>query len=84
MKKVKWLNVIKLLVLIVCLGVVIHDLYMVIVYPLITSNLVGWTYWGLFTFFISLCFAYEICEDFKEEIKKSGDITHTTTTHVNN
>ena len=84
MKKIKWRNVGKLFVFIISTITVLHDLYMVTVYTTLTGKLMGWTYFGFITFCIALYFAYTIYEDFKNQIKKSGDITHTTATQVNN
>lgn len=42
LKKIKWLNVLKIIGFIGCLALIVHDLFMVTVYGWITSNMVGW------------------------------------------
>ena len=52
-KKVKWLNVIKALVFIACVGLVIHDFYMVAISQFFTGVMVGWTMFGFITFIMA-------------------------------
>ena len=84
MKKIKWLNVMKSIIFILCVYMILHDLYMLTIYSTITGKLYGWTWLGFITFILFFVVASMIYDGFKEEIKKSGDTTHATATHVNN
>jgi len=68
--KIKWDNVALLLIMLVCGGVVIHDVFMITIYSWITSYMVGWTWYGLITFLLALFIGGEILEYFIEKIKK--------------
>lgn len=63
MRKVKWENVIKLIVLIISLIFVANDGYLVI------FKSYQWTWLGLFTFLPVLYIAVAIMDDFYEQIK---------------
>lgn len=54
MKKKNIKNILLILVLLVCAMVVFHDLYLLIIYPLLTTNLVGFTWFGFLTFLIAI------------------------------
>jgi len=78
--KVKWKNVIKLLLFIFCVSIILHDIYMLTVHSWITGNLYGWTWVGLLTFFICLITAGMIYEDLEEQTKSvsnTGTVRHT-------
>lgn len=68
--KIKWNNVALLIILLVCGGVVIHDLYMLTIYSWITGKMVGWTWFGFLTFILAVAIGGEIFEYFEEEINK--------------
>lgn len=72
LKRIKWLNVLKVLGLIGCLALIIHDLFMVTVYGWITSNMVGWTWFGFGTFVISFMIASLLFEDLEEQWNAIG------------
>lgn len=57
MKKIKWKNVIKLLIMLACICIVIHDIYMVSFSQFFTGNLVGWTWFGFISFIIAFIVA---------------------------
>lgn len=65
MKKINKKNVAKLIVLIVNLEIVIYDLFMILIYPIITGELTGWTSFGFATFIISLIISISIIEQIK-------------------
>ena len=65
MKKINKKNVAKVIVLIESLGIVIYDLFMIIIYPVITGELIGWTIFGFSTFIISLMISISIIEQIK-------------------
>lgn len=65
MKKINKKNVAKLIVLIGSLGIVIYDLFMILIYPIITGELTGWTNLGFATFIISLIISISIIEQIK-------------------
>lgn len=65
MKKINKKNVVKLIVLIGSLGLVIYDLFMILIYPVITGKLTGWTSLGFATFIISLIVSISIIEQIK-------------------
>lgn len=67
--KINWLNVIKLIVFIICVSMIIHDLYLLTIYSFITGNLYGWSWFGLLTFILFCSIADIIYEDFEEQIK---------------
>ena len=51
-------------------GVVINDLYKVIIQPWFTSYVVGWTWLGLITFIFCLWWTYEVLIFLEEEVLK--------------
>ena len=51
--KIKWNNVIKLIVMLICLVIVVRDMYMVSISQFFTGELVGWTWFGFLTFLTS-------------------------------
>lgn len=69
-RKIKWDNIALLIILIVSTIIILHDLYVLLIMPWINSNVLGWTWWGLLTFIISLCFVIEITDYFTYEINK--------------
>lgn len=68
--KIKWNNIALLLILLVCAGVVIHDVYMLTIYSWITGRMAGWTWFGLATFLLAFWIGGGILEYFVEEFKK--------------
>lgn len=69
-KKIKWKNIILLVILLLCVYIVIHDLFMLTIYSWITSNLVSWTWFGLAIFIVALIIGIFIIDFFKKEIDK--------------
>lgn len=67
LRKIKWLNVLEMLIFIGCLALVIHDLYMITIYSWIKSISVGFTWFGLGTFVLALMGIGTIYEDLEEK-----------------
>lgn len=67
MKKTKFKlkNVFKLIALVSCLGIIIYDLYMLLIYPMISGSLISWSTFGFVTFIISLIISLDIMEQIK-------------------
>lgn len=60
--KIKWKNIFKFIIMLLCLGIVLHDFYMVSISQFFTGQMVGWSWFGFITFFIALftlAFLYE-------------------------
>lgn len=69
-KKIKWVNVIKLLIFLFCIGVIAKDFYMLTIYSWITGKYCGYTWFGFLTAIYLLLLASAIYDDFEEQIKK--------------
>lgn len=70
-RKINWINIILALVFLICCYLVIHDLYIILIKPIITSYLTGWTWLGLITFIIALVFAIFIFDYFVDYYNKN-------------
>ena len=68
--KIKWKNIALLLILLVCAGLVIHDVYMLTIYSWITGRMAGWTWFGFLTFLLAFAIGGEILEYIIEDSKK--------------
>ncbi len=68
-KKIKWGNVIKAVIFLLCIGVMIHDFYMLTIYSFITNQLTQLTWFGLGTLILAIITASLIYEDFEEQIE---------------
>lgn len=78
--KLNWRNISKVIVFVICLGFVMYDFYMLMIYPLITGQMIGWTMIGFISFVAALFMIVSIYEDFKEETKNvsnTGTVKHT-------
>lgn len=51
--KIKWKNLFKFIVLLLCIFVILHDFYMLSIYSLIHKVTTSWTSFGLLTFVLS-------------------------------
>lgn len=69
--KIKWGNVFKALIFVFCVGMILHDFYMLTIYSFITGNLCSLTWFGVITLFINIIIASGIYEDFEEQIEKT-------------
>lgn len=72
--KIKWINVLKLIVLIYCVYMILHDLYIITVQSCITGNMYGWTWLGFGTFILFMIISSTIYEDFENQIKNTQSI----------
>ena len=68
-KKIKWGNVCKAIIFLFCIGLILHDLYMLTIHSWITNELCSWTWLGLTTFLLAIITAGVISEDFEEKNK---------------
>lgn len=67
--KIKWLNVIKLILFVFCVYMILHDLYMITIHNYITGNMYGYTWLGFITFILLVMIAGIIYDDFEEQMK---------------
>lgn len=70
MKRVKWRNVMKLLVMLIAASVVIYDMYKLTIYSFITDKLGSWTWYGFTTFIMCFAIASVLYFDVFESTKK--------------
>lgn len=68
--KIKWGNLGLMCILIICLIVVLHDLYVIFIQPWITGISAGWTWFGFITFILAFFTGGAIIDYFIDEIKK--------------
>ncbi len=61
--KIKWNNLFKLIILLICISTIIHDLYVLTVYSWINSITVSWTSFGLLTFVLNGLLSEYLIED---------------------
>lgn len=61
--KIKWKNVLKVLVMLVCLVFILYNVYMLTFYCFFTGKLIGWTWTGFFTFISAFATLGTLCED---------------------
>ena len=79
--KLNWRNISKVIVFVICLGCIMYDFYMLMIYPLITGQMISWTMIGFISFVAALFMLVSIYEDFKEETKSvsnTGNVKHKT------
>ena len=72
--KLNWRNISKIIVFVICLGFIMYDFYMLMIYPIFTGQMVGWTMIGFISFVAALFMLVSIYEDFKEETKNVSNI----------
>lgn len=63
MKKIKWKNLFKLVILLICISTIFHDLYMLTIHSWTNSTTVNWTSFGLLTFVLSGLLSEYLIED---------------------
>ncbi len=51
-QKIKWRNLFKIIVLMICISVIVHDFYMMTIYSWMHKTTMGWTLYGGFTFML--------------------------------
>lgn len=59
-RKLKWKNILLLVVLIACISLIIHDIYMNTIYTFISGRIVGWTWFGFLTYIMAFVVSDEI------------------------
>ena len=70
-RKINWTNIILAIIFLVCTGLVAYDLFILLVQPIFTSYVTGWTWWGLFTFIVALIIAIFIFDYFVDYYNKN-------------
>ncbi|MCI9434736.1 MAG: hypothetical protein HFI86_05660 [Bacilli bacterium] len=68
--KIKWKNIALFIILLMCIYIVCHDLFMLTIYGWITGNICGWTWLGFLTFLLALTIGGGIIEYIYNEINK--------------
>lgn len=71
--KIKVINIFKLIILAACLGLIIYDLYMLLIYPIITKVLTSWTMYGFLTFVLAVIISLNIIEQIKSVSSLQND-----------
>lgn len=69
--KVKWINVIKLLVFCFCIGNILRDIYLLTIYSLVIGKLYSFTWLGFITFILFCAIAEILYQDFEEQTKST-------------
>lgn len=68
--KIRWGNVALLIILLFCIGIVFHDIYLIIIQPWINGQFASWTWLGLIMFISALVIGGLIIDYFIDEINK--------------
>lgn len=68
-KKFNIKNVWLMIVFTSSIGLILHDLYMLVIYPFVSNRLTGFTGFGLLTFVIAMYYACNLGEYFYEKIR---------------
>lgn len=63
--KIQVINIFKLIILTACLGLIIYDLYMILIYPIVNKVLTSWTMYGFLTFALAVIISLNIIEQIK-------------------
>lgn len=70
--KIKWGNVLKAVVFLFSAYMILHDLYMINIYPIISGNYCGLTGFGLLVLITNFMIVGFIYDDFEEQIEKTS------------
>lgn len=70
--RIKWKNVIAAIVLIASLGLILHDLMIVVFSPVITGKLIGYTWYGIATNLVAVMLMSISYEWIKKELAKTS------------
>lgn len=65
----KWGNVLKLSLLIICIGILLYDLFTLIIYPFFSKQMVSLTLFGTITFILNVTIIGCILDDLFDQIK---------------
>lgn len=68
-KRIKWNNVFKTILFILCLCLVLTDLFFIVISPMIDSYITTWSWFGILTFSFSLAYVLWFIEYFIEEVR---------------
>lgn len=63
--KVRWKNLGLAMVILLCLLVIVHDMYMITVYSWLTGTTVSFTYFGFITFVLAIGLGETAFENFR-------------------
>ena len=74
MKKIKWRNVVKLIVLGLASCEVVYISFMLMFYTLLTGNSCMLTWTGVIGFIVSMALISDITNDFREQLKKTSKV----------
>lgn len=69
-RKIKWENIVLSIIFVICALIVLHDLYVLLIEPIFTTMIKGWTWYGLLTFIIALIKGCIILDYFIDELNK--------------
>ena len=75
MKKINYKNIFKLIIFVICAGIILYDLYMLIIYPLVSGVLTGWTLFGFTSFIVSVYICVDIYDQIKN-VSNTGTVKH--------
>lgn len=67
--RIKWFNVLGTILFILCLCLVLTDIFYITIYPILTSYITTFTWFGIITFSFSLSYVIHFIEYFIEEVK---------------
>ncbi len=68
-KRIKWNNVFGTILFILCLCLVLADLFYILIQPVITTYITTWSWFGILTFSFSLAYTIWFIEYFIKEVK---------------
>jgi len=66
-RRINWEKVILSIIFLICIFVIVKDLYMITVHAWITGQYCGWTLFGFITFIIALVMSIIIFDYFMEQ-----------------
>jgi hypothetical protein len=72
MKRIKWLNVMKLILLVFSIVMILKDLYYITWYSWEREIITTWTWYGFITFFIYVSIVGAVIEDILEKTQATG------------
>lgn len=74
--KINYKNIMKLVILIFCLGVITYDMHMLLIYSLILKTLTQFALYGFLTFILSIHISLNIFYQIKN-VSNTGTVKHT-------
>lgn len=73
--KINYKNVLKLAIFVICVGIILYDLYMILIYPLVSGVLTTWTMFGFISFIVSIYICIDIYSQIKN-VSNTGIVKH--------